>query len=261
MKDKLLTQVVARYRKQAGATDFFNFIEVSDPRAAFNEAVANARHESGHGGYTGTIAEKSSFVIRNRAERTYDEAQDFAQDDAGNNDKWGPAFAIPVVEEKVLGTQELDITVAAPNDTVAVRQAQDPQVALKGKAKPGVIYTISIVRMPVQLTQSGVPEFEEVPLVGQDKPQFVVTYGTGGVRQTHNQPLLTKPAANQELKRVLSKGQVGDLFTLARTQVLGIYKVTSLPSKLAKWSVKVRVKASQRSTAIKGWLFYGMASS
>jgi len=49
-----------------GASDFHNSVEVSDrlPTAAdaFQEMQDNAAWECGHGGYTGTIAEKPGFV-------------------------------------------------------------------------------------------------------------------------------------------------------------------------------------------------------
>jgi len=44
------------------ATDFQTTAKGATAAAAFNRAVADARHEYGHGGYTGTIAEKTSFI-------------------------------------------------------------------------------------------------------------------------------------------------------------------------------------------------------
>ena len=45
-----------------GATDFNTVSLGRDAQSAFNNAVQSARHEYGHGGYTGTIAEKHQFV-------------------------------------------------------------------------------------------------------------------------------------------------------------------------------------------------------
>jgi len=73
------------------------------PRAdAFSEAVADARHEYGHGGYTGTLAEKNKCVFISKV-KTQKEATDLADkliDDCDEriDDKWGPAGAIEVEE-------------------------------------------------------------------------------------------------------------------------------------------------------------------
>jgi hypothetical protein len=46
-----------------GACDFNCYAEGRSPREAFNNAVQQARYDYGHSGYTGTIAEKESFVL------------------------------------------------------------------------------------------------------------------------------------------------------------------------------------------------------
>lgn len=46
-----------------GSTSFSNTVEGRTADEAFRKAVDHARHEHGHGGYTGTIAEKSDFVM------------------------------------------------------------------------------------------------------------------------------------------------------------------------------------------------------
>lgn len=52
-----------------GAEQFEVHVEgVSDVQQAFNDAVEQAAWEYGHGGYTGTIAEKGSYVILNLPE-------------------------------------------------------------------------------------------------------------------------------------------------------------------------------------------------
>jgi len=80
-----------------GGTTFM--IEASGETAskAFASAVDNARYECGHGGYTGTIAEKDTFVFINcpndinpvtYADKLIDEG------DRRIDDKWGPAGCI-----------------------------------------------------------------------------------------------------------------------------------------------------------------------
>lgn len=64
---------------------------------AFNKVVKEAQYEYGHGGYSGTIAEKSGFVMiavpAGVAPRKY--ANDLINDDDPRiSDKWGPAGCI-----------------------------------------------------------------------------------------------------------------------------------------------------------------------
>jgi len=46
-----------------GANDFMNMVSARSAEEAFHLARENAQYEHGHGGYTGTIAEKSDFVM------------------------------------------------------------------------------------------------------------------------------------------------------------------------------------------------------
>ena len=45
-----------------GAEEFFQVEAGKDAREAFNRAVEQAQWEHGHGGYSGTLAEKGSFI-------------------------------------------------------------------------------------------------------------------------------------------------------------------------------------------------------
>tara|TARA_R100000687_G_scaffold46657_1_gene37542 strand:+ start:1018 stop:1359 length:342 start_codon:yes stop_codon:yes gene_type:complete len=74
---------------------------------AFSDAVDSARHENGHGGYSGTIAEKNSCISIHRA-RSEQSAQRIVNALMGHapipiyrdemmqvtDDKWGPAGAV-----------------------------------------------------------------------------------------------------------------------------------------------------------------------
>ena len=84
-----------------GAQTFTDLMHGTDAKESFRQAVATASYESGSGGYTGTIAEKSAFVHVSREPLWLDEAERLAerlidQNDARISDKWGPAGAIPV---------------------------------------------------------------------------------------------------------------------------------------------------------------------
>lgn len=88
-----------------GACDFTHSIDTDkDMQAAFDEAVADARYEYGHGGYTGTLADKDSVILVGEVE-TWEEAEELsavllgmrdAEEDERISDKWGPAGAIKV---------------------------------------------------------------------------------------------------------------------------------------------------------------------
>ena len=85
-------------------------IRIDSPHTAFRAAVSDAGREHGHGAYTGTIAEKLSFVLveasGDRKARRYiavgtrpgdlDGDAVSARDDVTllADDKWGPALCI-----------------------------------------------------------------------------------------------------------------------------------------------------------------------
>jgi hypothetical protein len=83
-----------------GACDFAVRAKGKTAQAAFSQAVQDAQYESGHGGYTGTIAEKHGFILRpaaaNLAEARTRVRAIAESDDPDYNDKWGPAICIPI---------------------------------------------------------------------------------------------------------------------------------------------------------------------
>jgi hypothetical protein len=82
-----------------GATTFSTTVKVTaneTAREAFRAAVQNAQHENGHGGYTGTIAEKDDFIVISTAP-SWEAAAKLADPDLPDvEDKWGPAGCIIV---------------------------------------------------------------------------------------------------------------------------------------------------------------------
>lgn len=85
-----------------GGCDFTVGAKGANAKEAFSRAVEDAKYESGHGGYTGTIAEKGSFVMMGTAKtkkEAYNMAQNFIEEDHPKiADKWGPAGCIAVEE-------------------------------------------------------------------------------------------------------------------------------------------------------------------
>lgn len=84
--------------KQMGAEEYgVRVVGFETAREAFNYIVKETQYQKGHGGYTGTIAEKGSFqMIRvpdGEDPITYaDHLLD--SDDVRANDKWGPALCV-----------------------------------------------------------------------------------------------------------------------------------------------------------------------
>jgi hypothetical protein len=85
-----------------GAESFEHQAFGKDAKEAFDNAVEEALYDYGHSGYTGTIAEKDSFVeVGNAA--NLPSAHDLARILMNNNDsriddKWGPAGCIKVTD-------------------------------------------------------------------------------------------------------------------------------------------------------------------
>lgn len=82
-----------------GSNSFTEYKQGDDMMKAFQQAVADARYEHGSGGYTGSIAEKSSVRLVSSIAVPLHEAEEMASrelEDYGKWDKWGDAGAIRV---------------------------------------------------------------------------------------------------------------------------------------------------------------------
>lgn len=80
-----------------GATDFLTKAKGVDMKEAFRNAVEEARREHGNGGYTGSVAEKHTFVAIRMPEgkNPVDYAYELLNNgDSRIEDKWGPAGGI-----------------------------------------------------------------------------------------------------------------------------------------------------------------------
>jgi hypothetical protein len=88
-----------------GAESFSSRSKGKTAKEAFNKAKEEARYDFGHGGYTGTIVEKRSFVmIQTPKDKN---ANDYANELMNNNDrriddKWGPAGCIHIKDDEYL---------------------------------------------------------------------------------------------------------------------------------------------------------------
>lgn len=85
-----------------GADTFITLTRGDNVDSAFQSARDQAQYEYGHGGYTGTIAEKGGFVVAQTTPMTVPAAKALARDlldrdDPRVRDKRGDCVAIPVV--------------------------------------------------------------------------------------------------------------------------------------------------------------------
>lgn len=88
-----------------GADVFYHKAKGKTAREAFTNAKNEAFYDHGHSGYTGTIAEKSSFVAISVPEGTdpFEYADRLIENsDRRVDDKWGPAGCIKLKEGEYL---------------------------------------------------------------------------------------------------------------------------------------------------------------
>lgn len=96
-----------------GASTFYITAKGKNAAEAFASAVSDAQHYHGHGGYTGTIAEKDEFVEIKLPKGK--EVEDYAHElihknDARISDKWGPAGCFLIHSEPVVRTEKIPQT-------------------------------------------------------------------------------------------------------------------------------------------------------
>lgn len=90
-----------------GACTFYQSAEGRTAQEAFKLAREEAAWEHGHGGYTGTIAEKDSFKLVNLSEEIIKDqvllsAKIDELIDTEFDDKWGPAGCVKTGENTYL---------------------------------------------------------------------------------------------------------------------------------------------------------------
>ncbi len=93
-----------------GATVFTCAQVGASAKDAFNEAIRRATYDSGNEGYTGTIAEKSGFVVIDvdpeYADQPYKYAEKLIDEcDDRVDDKWGPAGCIKLGDSDSGGSE------------------------------------------------------------------------------------------------------------------------------------------------------------
>lgn len=88
-----------------GASSFRARAKGKTAEEAFRNAVADAGYESGHGGYSGTIAEKHDFILYPLPQgmTPRDLANKMLEDETSDiYEKWGPAGCVKSGEDEWL---------------------------------------------------------------------------------------------------------------------------------------------------------------
>lgn len=248
----IIERVAAR-AKQAGATDFYVFVKNKNPKRAFQEAVDDARYESGHGGYSGSIAEKDGFTIRKRDPMSMSAARAFANKDIDRNDKWGPAFAVPVGEAKTGKPVRRGLVVEAANEWTAQSMAREKAQDLfeKGGKSFSDFKIISVK-----------PKEDKTPLRAkkktfQKKSEFFWQRSKG---HTSGKRYDSKKDAIDAFKKMDPRvPKVGEEWMLIEEKTVEAFEIT----KAAKQEFEAIVEATPdlRVGPTIGWYFYGLASS
>lgn len=144
---KSAQRVATRYLT-AGGNTFSNYIAIPDADRAFRRAQEEAGYERGHG-YSGTIVEKPGYTIRKRDPMTRSQAHEFVNQDLDNNEKWGPAFAVPISEEKVLKKDTVTVTVDARDEADAKKRGA-LKIKATGRVPPQATILVDIKKVTHQ---------------------------------------------------------------------------------------------------------------
>ena len=244
-------RVLGRF-KRAGGSDFSVFVPIADASKAFQRAVEDARHESGHGGYSGTIAEKHGFEIRRRDPMSREEAAQFANKDAEHNEKWGDAYAIPVGETTKAKEKKAKVKVGAKDEWSARSEAE--KLLREQFKEPGLNVALKI---------------DKVTLVKEGKlPEMAITKGgEEGFRVvgpgTQGKPFTTRAEAVTAFKaHVLKfKPQSGAVYRIEKYKTSDTFTIGDVTKSLHMFEVEATMSFEKPTGKILGWIFYGIASS
>jgi hypothetical protein len=176
------------------------------------------------------------------------DAYAFANKDIDNNDKWGPAFAVPIANAKVLGEKEYAVTVRARDHRTALQLGKE-QIASKGRARKGT--TVQVVKLSASKSKGG----------GKPQLSFVKDEKTWWDWWAGNREEPDRKTALAKAKEYLERDDVsvGTTIEIRQVKQIGYVKKVGEPSRLPAWTVTgTRQQVVMGSTV--GWLFYGIAS-
>ena len=280
-----------------GACDFSNYGQGSDPREVFTRLVEDARFEHGHGGYTGTIAEKGSYVIVSKEPMTMSEAHRFAgvihsydmDDDATEKDpfvekvkdtvrrslghradlgdltdKWGSANAIPVLSDEKVVRRARQVTVTVRKDGYLDPADLHALAADAVTVKNGeTIETVEIIKDETRR------KAEVTTGEGSTQQRFFIT--PAGRFDIRGDGYASQAAARAALTAQLKAQVDSPHHWSAAYEIVGVTRRCSgdalvkgsllLKSRKVTLKVTLRKQSKSGTADIAGWLFFGYASS
>ena len=270
-----------------GASNFAQYQPTPDPTAAFREAIDRASWEHGNGGYTGTIAEKRSFVVIDPTPRSLSDAEERARDlinanDPRIDDKWGPAGAIAVTDDATpasTSTRTVTVRNDDPNLLLALRREQHLELvrAALGRslAKDERVVGARLLSVDVKLREQHAPAEEPATIA------YVVTgYGYQGPRHADLAAARVEMAAladrarhdlQSALARVTPDGSVPKLDRPTEYAIHALVGSGFGQSRLERatlahdgetltFEATIARYASDPNAKTTGWLFFGWAS-
>lgn len=221
---------------------------------AFNDCRSEALYEHGHGGYTGSIAEKGSVVLRSKKIFSQEEALRFSEKDAENNEKWGPAFALKVGKGSPFGrlkNHKVKVSAATRHD--AVRFAEKQAVSELQQIW-GDDYTILVgVAEVIQKTRA---EVKSTPL--EKKRLFMVE--TQGRHVFVESKAEAKALLTSTLQQNIASGISSGGNCNGRIGAVTFTDLAEVVSAQSTWQVTVHAQRYSLPTEVTEFLFYGYAS-
>lgn len=247
-----------------GANSFHAYVPQADADTAFRSLVDQARYEHGAGGYTGTIAEKDSYVVVPGAAPV---ALAVATQVAARlleadrySDKWGPAGAVPVAATKATDSVKRFVKVRLTNPSGFAIPSYALQELAQAQVQTPVGHALTAARQLATHDERFRTIVETVK--GAAKIEYLVTGGFDTRGIPFPPALVTTLAAarqdvTERVKRSTTACEVRVTPTPLHTTVRGAKKLVAV-------TVDLEVEFTTTATAprpIVGWLFFGMASS
>lgn len=246
-----------------GASSFFEYDRGRDANSIFNYLVEEAQEEHGRRGYTGTIAEKAyeGYKIVSRTPMPLSHWQDYDEMKRlyGEADKWGPAFAAPYAEEKVVGSKDYTIKVKAPNKREAIKLGKE-EIAAKGRSRANTTVKVRISEAK-KTRDAGKPDIKKVKSSYTTK--FKLRFLDGSRPFIGNKSYANITEAKKKFAELitlyLNGGNTYKPIGIVKIEGIHDYNVTP-SSRLPTWEIKGTRQQVQVGKAI-GWVFWGWASS
>jgi hypothetical protein len=252
-----------------GGTTFANEVHTPHVEKAFFQAKDENSWDRGHGGYTGTIAEKDGYVVITRTPMSPAAAaqlaeQLFEQEDSRIDDKWGPAGAIPLTLE-TNGGRKIEVTTTVSGNVSFDQLHVLARKAAEAKLKP----TEQIV--DVRPKQECSYRVTQEATKGKTVTRYVIVGDRRAASWEKGYPTQAEARA-AAVARAKAMGDHQNLFDQGES-LLEVVAVTRrengdplvrIKREVVKTTITATVTVEPKPTGnvkIDGWYFFGWASS